>query len=139
MKLSLKRSRAVNFFYSTNTNVLPSVNEMKDLGVIFSSNLCFAKHIAAITKRVFNLLVFWKEFSNYLRTQMCVLLCLFNSFSSWVLLCNLDTFYQKNLLPKKGFLSICVLNFILISYSLSYCVKILNFNPFIFVVIFVIL
>ena len=78
MKFSLKRSLAVNFVYFICETVLPSVNEIKDLGVIFTSNLCFNKHITTITKKSFQLVGFLRRVLKLFKNRdVCI--TMFNS------------------------------------------------------------
>ena len=56
MKFSLKRSRTVNFIDAICNSILPCVSEVKDLGVIFTTNFNFNKHIEALTSKSFRMI-----------------------------------------------------------------------------------
>ena len=61
MKFSLKRSRAISFVYTICSTVLPSVTEVKDLGVTLTSNLCFNKHVTNIVNKSFQMIGFLRR------------------------------------------------------------------------------
>ena len=61
IKFSLKRKEVFDFVYTMRTDIIERVYNIKDLGVIFSSNLSFNKHIDDVVSKSFRLLGFVKR------------------------------------------------------------------------------
>ncbi len=61
VNFSLKRKLNISFDYVLNGSTLKSVSDVKDLGVYFSSNLCFSLHITTVVNKAFRMLGFLKR------------------------------------------------------------------------------
>ena len=68
INFSLKRVFNISFNYSLDGSVLKSVTDVKDLGVYFSSNLSFSKHISTVVNKAFRMLGFVKRTMKPLRS-----------------------------------------------------------------------
>ena len=60
-KVFIKEKESVNFIYSIGDTILVNVSELKDLGVTFTSNFNFNKHILNITSKGFKMLGFMRR------------------------------------------------------------------------------
>ena len=61
ISFSLLKSRSIEYTYHFGAHIIEQVNEIKDLGVIFSKNLNFSTHINYIIKKSFRMLGFIKR------------------------------------------------------------------------------
>ena len=61
INFSLKRDRNISFVYFLNDSVLQQVDRVKDLGVHFTSKLCFSLHICVVVNKAFRTFGFIKR------------------------------------------------------------------------------
>ena len=66
ISFSLLKSRSIEYTYHFGAHIIEQVNEIKDLGVIFSKNLNFSTHINYIVKKVLECLVLLNDQQNLL-------------------------------------------------------------------------
>ena len=79
VNFSLKRKFDISYDYHFDGNVIKKVDEIKDLGVYFTSNLCFNRHISFIVTKSFRMLGFIKRVTHSFK-DICVLKVLYNSY-----------------------------------------------------------
>ena len=79
MNFSLKRKFDICFQYHFSDYVLRTVDEIKDLGVYFKSNLCFNRHVSFVVKKSFQMLGFVKRVAKSFK-DIHVLKTLYNSY-----------------------------------------------------------
>ena len=79
MNFSLKRRLNILFDYTLSDNVLHRVSEIKDLGVTFSSNLCFNVHITNVVNKAFRMLGFIRRNTKHIKDSGTIKV-LYNSY-----------------------------------------------------------
>ena len=61
MNFSLKRLRNITYDYSLNSTFLKRLQNVKDLGVYYSSNMSFSLHVSSIVNKAFRMLGFLRR------------------------------------------------------------------------------
>ena len=79
MNFSLKRRLNILFDYSLSGNILHHVSEIKDLGVTFSSNLCFNVHITNVVNKALQMLGFIRRNTKHIKDSRTIKV-LYNSY-----------------------------------------------------------